>query len=247
VFAFNSFRLDLANASLSRGKQAILLTPKAFNVLQYLLEHAGQLVSKDDLWRAVWPGISVTDAALTNCVSEIRKALRDDAKAPRYIETVHRLGYRFIAPVATEPVRIAGSRVVRQDSQPVPGAPSHASHFVGREGELARLHQRLERSLPGERQIVFVTGEPGIGKTALVEEFLRQEQVTNGESLWIGRGQCIKHYGAGEAYLPLLDALGRLCRAPGGDRLLELLDKHAPAWLVQMPGLLNNSTPKGKC
>src|SRR5262245_35574920 len=56
--------------------------------------------------------------------------------------------------------------------------------------------------------------------------------------MWIGQGQCIEHYGAGEGYLPLLDALGRVCRQPGGDRLIALLHQHAPTWLVQMPALL---------
>src|SRR2546428_252463 len=58
-------------------------------------------------------------------------------------------------------------------------------------------------------------------------------------SMWNGRGQCIDHYGAGEAYLPVLEALGRLCREPGGKRLIELLSQHAPSWLVQMPALLS--------
>ena len=56
---------------------------------------------------------------------------------------------------------------------------------------------------------------------------------------WIGRGQCIEHYGAGEAYLPLLDALGRLCRGPDGQRVRALLEQYAPTWLVQMPALLS--------
>ena len=60
-------------------------------------------MTKDELWRAVWPGVIVTDAALTMCMSEVRKALADDAKAPRYIATVHRRGYRFIAPVEDVP------------------------------------------------------------------------------------------------------------------------------------------------
>jgi DNA-binding winged helix-turn-helix (wHTH) protein len=113
VIVFSSLRLDVANASLRRGMQAISLTPKAFNVLRYLVEHAGQLVTKDDLWRVVWPEITVTDAALTVCVSELRKALGDEPKTPRYIETVHRLGYRFIAPVSIQPVR-SGSGVRSQ-------------------------------------------------------------------------------------------------------------------------------------
>ncbi|MBV8362304.1 MAG: AAA family ATPase [Deltaproteobacteria bacterium] len=238
MFSFGSFQLDVANASLRRGKQALLLTPKAFNVLRYLVEHAGQLVTKDELWRAVWPGVTVTDAALAVCVGEVRKALRDKTKTPRYIETVHRLGYRFIASVSTQPVRMADSEVRGQEFSPARSPQSHAQHFVGREAELAQLHQWLARALAGERQIIFVTGEPGIGKTTIVEEFLRREQVSREERLWVGRGQCIEHYGTGEAYLPVLDALGRLCREPGGGRLVELLDKHAPTWLVQMPALL---------
>src|SRR5215469_2916397 len=146
VFIFGSIQLDVANASLRRGKRAFLLTPKAFNVLRYLVEHAGQLVTKDELWRAVWPGVTVTDAALAVCVSEIRKALRDEPKTPRYIETVHRLGYRFIAPVSTQPVRIADSGVQSQDLSLVRSLPSPIQHFVGREAELMQLHQWLERA-----------------------------------------------------------------------------------------------------
>ena len=180
----------------------------------------------------------MTDAALTMCMSEIRKALGDDPRTPCYIETVHGLGYRFIALVSAEPVTLAdsGFRVAEHASTTTRQSPS--PHFVGREAEIEQLHKWLGRALKGERQIVFVTGEPGIGKTMLVEEFLQQAQIPSDGRLWLGRGQCIEHYGAGESYLPVLDALGRLCREPDGGRLVELLDKHAPAWLVQMPALL---------
>ena len=84
--------------------------------------------------------------------------------------------------------------------------------------------------------MVFVTGEAGLGKTTLVEAFVA-ELGTHGP-LWIGHGQCVEHYGAGEAYLPVLEALGRLCRGPGGQELVALLGQQAPTWLVQMPGLV---------
>jgi DNA-binding winged helix-turn-helix (wHTH) protein/tetratricopeptide (TPR) repeat protein len=239
MFVFSPFRLDVANASLQRGKQAILLTPKALNVLRFLVEHAGQLVSKDDLWRAVWPGITVTDATLSVCISEIRKALGDEPKAPRYIETVHRLGYRFIAPVSTESARVSDAAERSREFIFTSSRPFSGLHFVGRQAEFSELHGWLERALAGERQIGFVTGEPGIGKTTLVDEFLHREQVSRQESLWIGRGQCIEHYGPGEPYLPLLDALARLCRESGGGRLVTLLDEFAPACLLQMPSLLS--------
>src|SRR5262249_44200844 len=105
--------------------------------------------------------------------------------------------------------------------------------------------------------------EPGIGKTTLVEAFLQsleskvqglasEDQTAQSctvqtldprpqmldVSLWIGQGQCVEHYGAGEAYMPVLEALGRLCRGPGGEHFTTLLNQHAPTWLVQMPALL---------
>ena len=85
--------------------------------------------------------------------------------------------------------------------------------------------------------MVFLTGEAGIGKTTLVDAFVAQVAAT--EEVWLGQGQCIEQYGAGEAYLPVLEALGRLCHAPGADHLLMLLRAHAPTWLVQMPWVLS--------
>jgi predicted ATPase len=110
---------------------------------------------------------------------------------------------------------------------------------VGREAELALLHGWLEKALQGERQIVLVTGEPGIGKTTLVEAFL--QQIALRSDVRIARGQCIEHYGTSEAYLPVLTALGRLCRGPGGKHLLTLLHRYAPTWLVQLPALLSST------
>src|SRR5262244_2059318 len=99
LVVFADFRLDPGNACLWRGKRALKLKPKAFDVLRYLVAHAGQLVTKDALWQAVWPDVTVSDAVLTVCVREIRQALNDNPKAPQFIETVHRRGYRFIGAV----------------------------------------------------------------------------------------------------------------------------------------------------
>jgi DNA-binding winged helix-turn-helix (wHTH) protein len=100
---FGPFRLEIADATLWHGSQSLPLTPKAFSVLQCLVQRRGRLVTKDELYNAVWPGVFVGDAVLKVCVLEIRRVLADDAKAPRYIETVHRRGYRFIAPVTEAP------------------------------------------------------------------------------------------------------------------------------------------------
>lgn len=106
--------------------------------------------------------------------------------------------------------------------------------IVGRDGELGRLRGLLSEAEAGTRRIVFVSGEAGIGKTALVEAFVGSAAVAE----WlVGRGQCIEQHGAGEAYMPVLEALGRLCRQPGGDHLVRLLAECAPSWLAQLPWL----------
>jgi DNA-binding winged helix-turn-helix (wHTH) protein len=96
---FDLFRLDPDDARLWRGNQSIPLTLKAVGVLHYLVSHAGQLVTKEALLDALWPNTAVSDAALRVVISELRKALGDTAQAPQFIVTVHRLGYRFLAPV----------------------------------------------------------------------------------------------------------------------------------------------------
>ncbi len=439
-----------------RGKHEVKLTPKALALLRALVMRAGQVVTKDELLQVGWPQTVVSDDALTSCVQELRRALHDDARKPRYIETVHRRGFRFIGqlrdlqgqttappetvhrqradgekevarklaailsadvqgysrlmsadevgtlrtltayrvvtdacihqhrgrvvntagdsvlvefasavdavqcaveiqhalaaknaalPVErqmafriginvgdvvvegeqlygegvniaarleglaeagglcisgtvydqiknkvalayeplgervvkniTEPVRVyrvkwepegcAGpspaptqpggsrqeqssvprleSRVQSQISSPIPGPRPLTPSLVGRELELAQLHTCFAKALQGERQILFVAGEPGIGKTTLVDAFLTRlaNEPEHEPEFWIGRGQCIEHYGANEAYLPILEALGRLGRESEGQHLIELLSQQAPTWLVQMPALLTAS------
>src|SRR5262245_54654922 len=96
---FGSYRFDLQTGQLWRGKQEVKVTPKAAAVLRCLTERAGQVVTKEELFTAVWPDTVVSDAALTTCIQEVRQALRDDARHPRYIETVHRRGFRFLEKV----------------------------------------------------------------------------------------------------------------------------------------------------
>jgi predicted ATPase len=95
----------------------------------------------------------------------------------------------------------------------------------------------LDAAWRAQRQVMFVTGEPGIGKTGVVEAFL--ERTAADARVWIAQGQCVETYGTREPYLPVLEALGRLCRESGGDWLVALLRRHAPTWLVQMPWLLD--------
>jgi predicted ATPase/type II secretory pathway predicted ATPase ExeA len=107
---------------------------------------------------------------------------------------------------------------------------------------MAQLYTCLHTALQGERQIVFVTGEAGIGKTTLVKAFL--EQLGGRNDLRLAHGQCFEQYGAGEAYLPVLEALGHLCRLPGQAAVVEVLGRYAPTWLMQMPSCLSEAELK---
>jgi DNA-binding winged helix-turn-helix (wHTH) protein/tetratricopeptide (TPR) repeat protein len=228
---FAEFILDPANARLTRHGREVRLRPKTFDVLRCLVERRGTLVTKDALLAAVWPGIAVGDANLQLCLSEIRKALGDDPRSPRFVDTVHRRGYRF---------RVAGDPHSPDTlSAPSPGADATeggraARPIVGRARELELLTGLLREAAGGRRQTVFVSGEAGIGKTALVETFLAGSVVR--ESCWLARGQCVTRFGPEVAYLPMLDALATLAAEPSS-RVLEVLRAAAPAWLVQMPGL----------
>jgi DNA-binding winged helix-turn-helix (wHTH) protein/predicted ATPase len=238
--AFGEFRFDPVNECVWRGSQAIALRPKAFGVLKYLLERPGQLVVKQELLDAVWTGTFVGDAVLKDSVRQLREALGDDAASPRYIETAHRRGYRFIADLRPDTAMRTleaepGDDALAFDT-PSASVTSETSRVLGRDVSLNRLRECLAHALRGGRQLVFVTGEPGIGKTALVESFL--ERITATRSVLTARGQCLEHYGAGEAYLPVLDALTRVCRSNDGARIVDLLRHHAPTWLSQMPSLV---------
>jgi DNA-binding winged helix-turn-helix (wHTH) protein len=96
-------RLDLANEQLWQGARAIPLRPKSFALLRCLVEHPGQLLTKAALFNAIWPETAVSDVVLTVCIRELRQALDDDVKMPRFIETVRRRGYRFVGRVTALP------------------------------------------------------------------------------------------------------------------------------------------------
>ena len=105
---FADFRLDPDNACLWRGTQSVALTPKAFDVLHYLVTHPDRLVTKDTLLDAVWPETAISEAVVRIAIGELRRVLGDTAQAPRFIVTVHRRGYRFVAPVVAHIAEVPG-------------------------------------------------------------------------------------------------------------------------------------------
>jgi DNA-binding winged helix-turn-helix (wHTH) protein len=228
-FAFGAFRFDVRTGQLWRDGSEVKLTLRAAAVLQMLVERAPEVVTKQELFDGVWGGTAVGDDSLTSCVHELRDALGDDARSPHTIETRHRRGYRFMMP--------ATRVVVDQwcaDAPPQVSAPE-PSRLVGRVSDLQELGRAFDRAWSGQRQIVFVTGEPGIGKSSLADFFLEQLQTTH--AVRIAHGQCLDHHGVGEPYLPLIEALTRLAGGRDGTAIREIISAQAPSWLAQMPSL----------
>lgn len=234
MLVFHPFRLDPVEQRLWDGNDLVPLKPKAFAVLQYLVERPGRLIRHEELLSGVWgDGTHLSEGVLKTQIAEIRQALRDSAREPRFIETSARRGYRFIGQV--EERRRASVIPEPPGSRPVAALRFEGKHrLVGRHRELELLLERWRFSTTGERQVVFVSGEAGLGKTELVNALLqelRQEPRQEGEPLILW-GQCVDQYGSGEPYLPVIEALRRASAEPGGELIAECLRSHAPAWLT---------------
>jgi DNA-binding winged helix-turn-helix (wHTH) protein/tetratricopeptide (TPR) repeat protein len=222
---FQLFRLDTVNYCLWRADERVPITPKAFDVLRYLVEHSQRLVTQDEILEALWPETYVNPDVVKKYVLEIRKVLGDRSDKPVFIETSPRRGYRFVAPVSEESTAAALSAGADPDRR-----------IVGRETALTRLDAHLRKALLGQRQVIFVTGEAGIGKTTLVDVF--QERAARHPNLRILRGQCVEGFGGKEAYYPILEALGNLIRDEETSPVVQTLAKRAPTWLIQFPALV---------
>src|SRR5215471_1168069 len=99
LYEFESFVLDARSGILLNGGATVRLTPRAFQTLLVLVRHASEVVDKDRLMNEVWPDTFVEEGNLSRNIHELRKALGDDTAEPRYIETIPKRGYRFVAPV----------------------------------------------------------------------------------------------------------------------------------------------------
>ena len=220
--AFEPFRLDLGNECLWRVGERIPLTPKAFSLLAYLVERAGTLVTQNELMGKLWPDTFVQPEVLKTHIRDLRSALGDDARAPRFIETQHRRGYRFIAPV---------SELSSNTEKPL---PAHSPSLVGQESNLKALGAIFQDASAGKPQLVFLTGEVGIGKTSLVNSFERQIVFTESHARVV-RGQCVEGFAVHEAYYPVLEAISNLLRLPGCELVVAALARYAPTWLAQFP------------
>lgn len=248
---FGPFCLDPANGRLMRDGQAKPITPKAFAVLQTLLQRPGMLITKAELLEAVWPRGCVGDGVLKVCIRELRQALGDESKQPRFIETAHRRGYRFVAGITGVQAQLA-HRFDRGALMEAPGSVPNERNLssagdralsgsrdvglLGRQRELDQLEASLRNAFQGERQLVLVTGEVGIGKSTLIEAFLRRATGTG--PVCVARGHAFEHWINDQEYAPVIDALQGLCRDPQGARPLDHLRRWAPTWLLEIPSVV---------
>jgi DNA-binding winged helix-turn-helix (wHTH) protein len=221
---FEGFRLDLTNQCLWRGDERVSLAPRAFDLLRYLVDHADRLVTQEEILEALWTDTFVNPEVVKKYVLGIRKVLGDRPDKPQFIRTFPKRGYQFVAPIV--------------DDRPAPAArrSDTTKPVVDRSAARARLERCLEHATHGARQIVFVTGEPGVGKTTCVDQFVRTAGLL--PDLWIARGQCVEGFGGQEAYYPMLTALEQLVRASDDRRVMHTLATRAPTWLLQFPALI---------
>jgi predicted ATPase/DNA-binding winged helix-turn-helix (wHTH) protein len=181
---FPPFRLDPGNQCLWRRTEAgdderIRLRPKAFAVLHYLVEHTGRLVTHDELLDAVWGETYVQHEVLKSHILDVRRALGDRAKQPRFIETLARRGYRFIAAVG-EGTAPNSTAEPRRGGLPLTNLPAPASDLIGRATALAEVADLL-----AAQRIVTLIGAGGIGKTRLGIEVARQLLPDFPDGVWL--------------------------------------------------------------
>jgi predicted ATPase len=195
---FGPFRLDRSDRRLRRGAVVIPLRPKTLAVLDYLVARPGRLVTKEQLLAAVWPDTAVSDTVLKVCVREIREALEDDPVRPRYLETAHRLGYRFIGQLSAT------------------NLPTALSSLVGRQREIEAISSVLERS-----RLVTLVGAGGSGKSRLALEVAgaARERFDDG-AWWVDLASC-----SDETFVPAAVASSLGVRDQPGESLARVLGR----------------------
>lgn len=236
LFRINRCIVDTTAFELRRDDDIVAVQPQVFDLLLLLLENRHRLVTKEEIFQRIWKNRIVSDAALSSRIKTLRQALGDDGTEQGCIRTVRRRGFRLVAPVEALGAE-AASPPAPQAATPVPERPK----FVGREEELSLLGTLLAKACTGRRQVVFVTGEAGIGKTCLVSAFVSSSTTSSRAS--IGHAQCIELYGTSEPYLPIFEAMQRLGAEIGVDKLAIYLKSFAPTWLAQMPWLSDGTQP----
>jgi DNA-binding winged helix-turn-helix (wHTH) protein len=197
--SFGPFKLDCERGELRRGGELVDLAPKPLSLLVYLALHRTRAVPKHELLDQLWPDVFVSETALSSALKDLRRAIGDDGARMQVIQTLRRRGYRFAAQVREgrlAPKPQSSVDVLAESDAPQPPA------FVGRTRELAWLSERLADAANGRPRVALVVGEPGVGKSRLVEQ-MQHEPACQGFEVVTGR--C--HVEPSIPYLPFVEAL----------------------------------------
>ena len=225
MLTFPPYRLDLENERLWKDGEEMPLRRKPLAILRCLVQRPQRLVSHGEIVEAVWGKVAISESLLRTHLCDLRQVLGEGV-----VETVAGRGYRFVREVTH--LEIEASQSVATGTE----AKGEGRVIVGRDAELDALRAALGSVQGGRRTAVFVTGEAGTGKTTLLDVFLEEARATGGAL--VGCGTCIEQYGSGQVFLPVLDAVGALCRGRGADRAIDAFSRDAPAWLAQLPGVV---------
>ncbi len=233
-YRFDDFHLDASNRQLSRNGEPVALNSKYFDVLLLLVSRSGQLVEKQRFFEEVWDGVFVTDAALTQCIKDIRRQLGDDASSPRYIKTVPKHGYVFIgnAVESDEDGTPGSNAVTRRPSSD--DAASHlpsaarpykfldyyterdASLFFGREQEVGAICSQILA-----RRAFILHGRSGVGKSSILRAGLMPKLKAQGHLVFVIRSFT-------DPVHQMVNALSRVCALEAGgesspDQIIQLM------------------------
>ena len=222
LYAFAGNELNSDTQELRHGGAVQHVEPQVLAVLEYLIAHRDRVVTKIELLDEVWGSRFVSESALTSRIKSARRACGDSGREQSVIRTVHGRGYRFVAELE------------RQVTSAQRGARTRGG-IVGRDHELGVIEEAARSAVEGRRQVVFITGAPGIGKSTLLAEAV---ELLDDAGTWrLVRGQCLESRGGTEPYFGLLDSLARSGRTDDGTTR-AVLDHVAPTWLVQLPALM---------
>jgi DNA-binding winged helix-turn-helix (wHTH) protein len=225
VLSFGPYRLDLENERLWKDGEEVHLRRKPLAILRCLVQRPQRLVSHGEIVEAVWGKVAISESLLRTHLCDLRQVLGEGV-----IETVAGRGYRFVRELTHLAIETSQGGATGTE------AKGDGRVIVGRDAELDALRAALGSVQGGRRTTVFVTGEAGTGKTTLLDVFL--EEASAAGRVLVGCGTCIEQYGSGQVYLPVLDAVGALCRGRSADRAIDAFSRDAPAWLVQLPGVV---------
>ncbi len=167
IAKFEDFELDPARFELRRAGVPVPVERRVFDLILYLASNSDRVISKEELLRTLWAGRHVTDGSLSVAIAAARRALGDDASAQRIIRTRHGRGYQLV-PRSASPSKSASA-----NAEDLNRSDLRLSTLVGREGEISILARAGSRLLQGSSTVLLISGEPGIGKTRLFDEFTR--------------------------------------------------------------------------